>query len=96
MIDPGKTTLEILEKGPKRVMITPGGSAMPPDLARIWHGIVPVIVFVRSDGWSLGVPKHLEKKAEAIWKNEWAFVLRDFQQRLAEFKSTAIGSHPSQ
>jgi len=35
------------------------------------HGIVPDIVFIRSDGWALGAPERLSTVAFETWRAEW-------------------------
>lgn len=65
----------VLTHGPDRVMIGPGE-------ATTWlrafrdHGIVPDIVFIRNDGWTLGAPGHLEAEAYELWQNEWVGFMR--------------------
>lgn len=34
-------------------------------------GVVPDVIFVRDDGWSLGAPKRLEQAARSSWQGHW-------------------------
>ena len=93
MADAQALILEVLKKGePTRVIVEPTNTrAVPPDAAKNCHGIVPTIVFIRHDGWSLGAPKHLEEYAESAGKVDgWVAVIRDFQFALKEFRSYGI------
>lgn len=40
------------------------------------YGIVPDIVFIRNDGFTLGAPTHLEHAAYSLWKGQWTHFLR--------------------
>ena len=44
--------------------------------AREEYRIVPDIIFIRNDGWSLGAPQHLEHAAYRLWKDEWTYFMR--------------------
>lgn len=65
---------EIVKTGPSRVMVAPD-EALSSARARE-RGIVPDVIFIRADGWSLGAPEHLEHHAELQWIDEWIGVLR--------------------
>ena len=66
----------LMEDGPSRVLITAEGHSVPAHKAREQHGVVPDIIFIRRDDWSLGVPAHWESIAYNMWKNEWVAFLR--------------------
>lgn len=80
---------DVLTNGPTRMLITPSTTvAVPTITARKDYGIVPTIVFLRHNGWTLGAPKHLEKEAEAFGKIDgWIAVMRDYQFKLDCFQS---------
>ena len=61
----------ILSRGPHRVMVNAEGEAVPPKRAKLEHGIVPSIVFIRGDGWTLGAPEHFAREAEALYPDQW-------------------------
>lgn len=65
----------IMKRGPHRVMIS-AHEAAPCRRAREDHGIVPSVIFIRHDGWTLGAPEHLERAAYMQWPNEWRWFLR--------------------
>lgn len=65
----------ISNHGPQRVVINSSGEAVSSSRAdRI--GLVPDIIFIRDDGWSLGAPAALETIAYSIWRKEWAAFAR--------------------
>lgn len=64
-----------LRRGPDRVLIGADGTAVPPRRAREEYGIVPDVVFVRNDGWSLGAPIELRVAAYGLWEDEWITVI---------------------
>lgn len=39
-------------------------------------GVVPDVIFIRNDGWSLGAPKRLESAAHRLWADEWIGFVR--------------------
>jgi len=55
---------------PDRVLVDSEGTALSPAMA-MELGVVPHIILVRRDGWTLGAPEHLAKAAEALWSDEW-------------------------
>ena len=61
----------ILHSGPTRVMINRDMDATTSQRAREEYNIVPDIIFIRNDGWSLGAPSFLEKEAFSCWKESW-------------------------
>ena len=62
---------KVMEHGPRRVMINSSGEAISPMRAKRDHNIVPDVVFIRNDGWSLGAPNHLVGVARALWSDLW-------------------------
>lgn len=56
--------------GPDRVVINRQGLAVPAADAA-FSGILPDVVFVRNDGWSLGAPDEFEGAARRQWLNFW-------------------------
>lgn len=69
-VDLEDASKDILRSGPTRVMID-REEAFPPERAKIEFGVIPDVIFLRDDGWSLGAPKHLERVAWAMWSKEW-------------------------
>lgn len=61
--------------GPTRVVVrTEGGhvaEATTPDLALRCFGVVPDVVFVRRDGWTLGARQQDRDAAYRLWAGEW-------------------------
>lgn len=71
---------EAIERGPSRVLIDGEGTVLSPSAAKRL-GVVPHIIFIRGDGWTLGAPEHLAKAAEALWSDEWiGYVKRPSKQ----------------
>ena len=58
--------------GPDRVVINDEGEAV--SMKRLPEGISWDVIFIRSDGWTLGAPSHLIDVAEAIWQDLWIAV----------------------
>ena len=56
---------------PNRVIVDDGGLGTTPERAEREYGIVPEVIFVRGDKWSLGAPLQFEEVAYQLWKNEW-------------------------
>lgn len=75
-IDLNKAARTIMERGPSRVLISADGEATTSRRARENHGIVPDIVFIRRDGWSLGAPEYLEAAAYRLSSDEWVGFMR--------------------
>ena len=80
-----RATREIRERGPTRVAINSTGEATTPFRAKEEHGIVPTVVFLRNDGWTLGAPEHLRVHAQGMWSDAWVAVMEDYPG--GEFKS---------
>lgn len=62
---------QIFRKGPTRVVVDSKGYATTPDMALRDYGIVPDIVYIRNDGWSLGTPRQWAIVAYRLWMNDW-------------------------
>ena len=56
--------------GPRRVVVSAEGEAISGEEAKRRDLRVDV-VFIRSDGWSLGSPEELAHHAFALWPSEW-------------------------
>ena len=57
-------------KGPTRVLTDKDGTALSPiRAARL--GVIPELVLVRADGWTLGTPVWLEATARKLWAGSW-------------------------
>lgn len=91
----GKAARDVLTNGPESMLTalsTPTSIPLtftPADKARKCYGIVPTTVFLRWDGWTLGVPKHLEEDAVVLGKFlfSWIAIMRDYQHKLDCFQS---------
>ncbi len=59
---------------PFRVVINDQGYAVSPEEAKA-DGVIPDIIFIRDDGWSLGAPALLTDVAESLWKDKWVAVI---------------------
>ena len=67
---------KIVHNGPDRILINSDGDAVSSRIARNSMGINPDIIFIRSDGWSLGAPDFLEEVAYKLWENDWVGFIR--------------------
>jgi hypothetical protein len=66
---------QIKERGPRRVIINAGGSAVGPERAWRENRVKPDVIFVRDDGWSLGAPERFREVAFRLWQSSWvAFI----------------------
>lgn len=65
----------MLPGGPHRVLVSAGGDALPSARARE-QGVIPDVIFVRRDGWSLAAPARLERVAYQMWADEWTHFVR--------------------
>lgn len=66
-----KVILNAIKRGPTRVIVSRDGHAVPPGIALKDYCLVPDVIFVRADGWTLGAPTQFAKVAYAIWADEW-------------------------
>lgn len=64
---------------PTRVLVNEKGRAISAKRAQAEHGVVPDIIFLREDGWSLGAPSYLEHEAYRLWPGEWVGFTRRHQ-----------------
>ncbi len=85
-----KTMLSKIRRfGPTRVVTEVQGEAVrradTPDQALMNYGIVPIGVFIRNDGWSLGFDMRTARAAFELWKGEWVSVLDLTTGRIAKF-----------
>lgn len=62
-------------RSPTRVVVDEAGTALTPRRARA-RGIQVDVVFIRSDGWTLGAPRELEETARNLWSNDWVRRIR--------------------
>jgi hypothetical protein len=65
---------EVERRGPDRVVVGDGHAA-PSQRARQDYGIMPVVIFIRADGWSLGAPVGLIRQAWEMWELEWIGIM---------------------
>ena len=64
-----------------RVVVDDRGTALPSKQTFFECGIKPDVIFLRSDGWTLGAPKELERVAYDQWPNDWThFARRPFKR----------------
>ncbi len=73
--DPPYEIQKVIDNGPNRVLVSSRGEATSPQEALQIHGISPVFVFIRGDGWSLGAPHQYAHVAEDLWADQWKLVL---------------------
>lgn len=57
--------------GPQRVVIRDDGYSVSSGRAREENYVVPDVVFVRGDGWTLGAPASLRDVAQTMWSDDW-------------------------
>ena len=65
----------VLKEGPSRVLISEQGDAVPMGSPFDTQGCVPEVIFIRDDGWSLGVPESLTHVAKKMWGSHWMGVV---------------------
>jgi len=66
-----KKIRETILNGPTRVVIDESGEATTPGCAKDDHGIVPTVIFLRDDGWTLGAPEQFREVARKMWDDEY-------------------------
>ena len=54
-----------------RVVVNQIGYAVPPSQAWSDHAVLPEVVLVRNDGWTLATPWRFFQTALEMWKDEW-------------------------
>lgn len=64
-------SLAVSKRGPDRVLVNDNGDAVPSQQALVVLKIIPDVVFLRKDGWTLGAPERLETLAFRMWEDEW-------------------------
>ncbi len=64
------------ERGPERVVYGYDGQATSAKRAREHFGVVPSIVFIRDDGWTVGAPEAFEVVAYNLWPDKWTWYYR--------------------
>lgn len=63
--------------GPCRVIVSAEAYAVGPERALRQFGIQPDVIFIRSDGWTLGAPAQWRDIAERIWDTDWVGVIEN-------------------
>lgn len=61
----------IKSHGPTRVIVHKSGEAVSAWRALSEYFIIPEVVFIRRDGWSLGAPAQFVEQARWLWQDEW-------------------------
>ena len=61
---------------PTRVVVDDEGLGANSKRARFEYNIIPDIVFLRDDGWTLGAPTQFETVAYRLWQAEWTHFVR--------------------
>jgi hypothetical protein len=67
----GSKIARVLQYGPDRVVVGQSGEATTPQRAREEYRVVPTVIFIRKDGWSLGAPEQFRRVAASLWTDEW-------------------------
>jgi len=69
----------IMAGGPDRVYVRDSDGeciGVPSRIARDKYDVMPDIIFLRDDGWSLGAVRgDTESEAYNLWKNDWEFFM---------------------
>lgn len=73
---PSKQLLEVYEavmdhRGPHRIVINSVGHAVPPEEAMLSYCVVPEVVYIRYDYWSLGAPLRFAEVAHSMYRSDW-------------------------
>lgn len=74
---------DVIENGPVRVVVNYDALAVPLWQAMQEFFVVPEIVFIRCDGWTLGAPKRFACVAKQLWSDQWLGI--STKQGLSEF-----------
>ncbi len=64
---------DLRHRGPSLVLVGPSNYTTPRDAED--RGIVTNAIFVRDDGWTLGVPTDLIANAKAMFYDRWRFIV---------------------
>lgn len=78
----------VLVAGAARVLVNKDGLYVVPQVARTRYNVVPDVVFIKSTGWTLGVPTALETQAQSM-TSEWVGVLRLDTKRTQPYEEYA-------
>lgn len=70
-----ETIRSVIVGGPDRVVTNESGEATTPMRACQDHKIVPTVIFIRDDGWSLGAPEQFRRVAFEMWRDKWVVKL---------------------
>jgi hypothetical protein len=62
---------------PTRIVVDAEGQARPPQPGDRWD-----VVFVRTDGWTLGAPLKFREVARQLWEGSWLRVIHCPQTRI--------------
>lgn len=72
-----QTLVEKIKKnGPTRIVANADGYCMTPDMALNELLLVPDVIFIRQDGWSLGAPLQFANVARDMWLGEWVTAIQ--------------------
>lgn len=82
---------KIITNGPDRVVINEEGEGVSPFRASLACIILPTVIFIRADGWSLGAPRHLVNIAHKMWKDEWVAAMT-YDKGLDVWRLQRLGS----
>ena len=69
-----KAMANIRAGGPDKVLISTKGDSVPFSFASRYR-VVPQVIFIRNDGWSLAAPGNLYGVAYKLWEGDWIGVL---------------------
>lgn len=69
-----RAAVDIATNGPDRVLISENGEAVLPRRALEVH-VVPWVILVRRDEWTLGVPRTLLDVGIRVWRDAWVGML---------------------
>lgn len=84
-----RAVADVMRAGPERVVFSAAGEATSSARARRFHNVIPDIVFIRADGWTLGAPTRFEDIAYRLWSDEWVGFMRrpnTFAQAMSEYR----------
>ena len=90
---PLEQSLQAIKKyGPDRVVVNADGYAVSGLRARRDYEIMPDVIFIRGDGWTLGAPKEFAAVAFGIWFDSWVgFVLRAEPEKAKPISEYRLG-----
>jgi hypothetical protein len=66
---------KIRKQGPDRVVINSEGEACGPEIAQDEYGVEYSVVYLRNDGWTLGVSPGLRSVAFDMYADSWIAVM---------------------